>query len=227
MTELGKIEKPEASTFLAKRKLYVVPTLPFEELASQYNIDMVKVERFWGEVREKINYFISTYGKISIIYIEGVNEDEVAGLEYFEKIGKDNNHYKLIKGLLDNGAVVKGIEKTGQLERSKLLFEEYSKSFYPEVQEIHKGYYGKDINFDKWREYLTKKIQEIQDEMGKSATRILGELPADSSGILIITDGRPIEFPEGIDIFQIRPPAFDEIERNIREKVNTINRMNQ
>ncbi|MFZ3383156.1 MAG: hypothetical protein WA144_04445 [Candidatus Methanoperedens sp.] len=219
MAELGKIEKPEASSFSAKRKLFVVPTLPFEDLASQYDIDMVKVERFWGEVREKINYFFSTYGKISTIYMEGINEDEKAGIEYFEKNGKDNNHHKLIKILLDSGAVVKGIEKPGQMERSKLLFEEYSKSFYPQVQEIHKGYYGKDINFDRWREYLVEKIKEIQDEMGKSATRILGELPVDSCGVLLITDGRPIEFPQGIDIFQIRPPAFDEIERDIREKV--------
>ncbi|CAG0983630.1 MAG: hypothetical protein OIN86_00995 [Candidatus Methanoperedens sp.] len=227
MAKLGKIEKPDVSTFSAKRKLYLVPTLPFEDLASQYNIDMVKVERFWGEVREKINYFISTYGKISTIYMEGINEDEKAGLEYFEKTGKDNNHYKLIKSLLESGAVVKGIEISGQMERAKLLFEEYSKSLIPEVLEIHKGFYGKDINFDRWREYLVKKIQETQDEMGKSATRILEESPADSSGLLLITDGRPIEFPDGIDIFQIRPPAFDEIERYIREKVNPINRMSQ
>jgi hypothetical protein len=227
MAKLGKIEKPDVATFSAKRKLYLVPTLPFEDMASQYDIDMVKVERFWGEVREKINYFISTYGKISTIYMEGINEDEKAGLEYFEKTGKDNNHYKLIKNLLESGAVVKGIEKSGQMERAKLLFEEYSKSLIPEVLEIHKGFYGKDINFDRWREYLVKKIQETQDEMGKSATRILEESPADSSGVLLITDGRPIEFPDGIDIFQIRPPAFDEIERYIREKVNPINRMSQ
>lgn len=219
MTELGKIEKPEASTFTAKRKLYVVPALPFEELASQYDIDMTKVERFWGEVREKITYFESTYGKISTIYMEGINEDEKPGLERFEKRGKENNHYRLIKNLLDSGAVVRGIEKSGQLERSKLLFEEYSKSFIPEIQEFHKGFYGKDINFDGWREYIVKKIQEIQDEMGKSVTRILGELDSDSNGVLIVTDGRPIEYPEGIDVFQIRPPAFDEIERNIRQKI--------
>ena len=58
MAELGKIEKPEAANFSAKRKLYVVPTLPFEELASQYDIGM-KVERFWGEVKgkDKLFYF--------------------------------------------------------------------------------------------------------------------------------------------------------------------------
>ena len=44
--ELGTIEKPQVSTFLSKRKLYVVPTLPFEEMPSQYNIDVAKVERF-------------------------------------------------------------------------------------------------------------------------------------------------------------------------------------
>jgi len=35
MAELGKIEKPEVSTFISNRKLYVVPTLPFEEMTSQ------------------------------------------------------------------------------------------------------------------------------------------------------------------------------------------------
>jgi len=216
MAELGKIEKPEASNFSAKRKLYVVPTLPFEELSSQYDIGM-KVERFWGEVKEKINYFISTYGNINTLYIEGINEDQKAGQEYLEKLGKENNYYKLLKYLIDGGAVIRGIEKSGQMEKLKLLFEEYSKSFLPEIKEFHMDYYGKDINFDGWREYLVKNITQMQDEMGKSVTSILGELPPDSSGVLIITDGRPIEFPEGIDVFQIRPPAFDEIERNIRQ----------
>ncbi|PWB50684.1 MAG: hypothetical protein C3F06_11480 [Candidatus Methanoperedenaceae archaeon] len=217
MAELGKIDKPEAANFSAKRKLYVVPTLPFEELASQYDIGM-KVERFWGEIREKINYFISTYGNINTLYLEGVDEDEKAGKEYLEKLGKENNYYKLLKNLIDSGTVIRGIEKSGRMEKLRLLFEEYSKSFLPEIKEFHMDYFGKDINFDGWREYLVKNITEMQDEMGKSATRIIGELPPDSSGVLIITDGRPIEFPEGIDVFQIRPPAFDEIERNIRQK---------
>jgi len=194
----------------------VIPTLPFEELSVQYDIGM-KVERFWGEVREKLHYFISTYGNIHTLYIEGINEDQ-AGQEYLEKLGKENNYYKLLKSLVDSGAAIRGIEKSGRMEKLKLLFEEYSKSFLPEIKEFHMDYYGKDINFDGWREYLVKNITEMQDEMGKSATRILGELPPGSSGVLIITDGRPIEFPEGIDIFQIRPPAFDEIERNIRQK---------
>src|SRR4030066_1479546 len=112
MAELGKIEKPEASNFSAKRKLYVIPTLPFEELSMQYDIGM-KVERFWGEVREKINYFISTYGNINTLYLEGINEDQKSGQEYLEKLGKENNYYKLLKDLIDGGAVIRGIEESG------------------------------------------------------------------------------------------------------------------
>jgi len=41
--------------------------------------------------------------------------------------------------------------------------------------------------------------------MGKSVTRILGELDSDSNGVLIVTDGRPIEYPEGIDISRSGP----------------------
>ena len=219
MAELGKIEKPEASTFISKRKLYVVPTFPFEEMASQYNIDAAKVERFWGEVREKINYFISTYGKISTVFIEGKFDTEQVNLEYFEKYGKDSNHYKLIKSLLDNGAAIKEIDKKEQLEEGKILFDEYSMTFLPAIERLHRSFYGKDIDFEGYRNHLIKTIQEKQEEMGKDVTRIISEMPADSNGILMITDGRPIDFPEGIDIFQIRPPAFDEIERNLRDKV--------
>ncbi len=217
MTEFGKIEKPEAKNFTAKRKLYVVPTLPFEELALEFKLDTAKIERFWGEVREKISYFQSTYGNISVLYLEGVNEDEKIGMEFFEKFGKEGNHYKLVKSLVDTGAAIRGIEKSGHIKRSKLLFEEYSKSFLPEVKEFHEGFYGKDIDFEGWRNYLVKKIQETHDEMGAHALKIIGEQPENTCGVLIITDGRPIEFPEGIDVFQIRPPAFDEIARTIRE----------
>jgi hypothetical protein len=218
MTELGKIEKPEASTFISRRKLYVVPTLPFEEMASQYNIDLVKVERFWGEVREKINYFISTYGKISSVYMEGIFDNEKANLEYFEKYGIESNHYKLIKSLIDNGAAIMEIDKKDQLEEGKILFEEYSRTFLPAIEVLHRSFYGKDIDFEGWKNHLIKNIQEKQEEMSKGVTRVLSEMPADSNGILMITDGRPIDYPEGIDIFQIRPPVFDEIERNLREK---------
>lgn len=217
MAELGKIEKPEANNFTAKRKLYVVPTLPFEELALEFNLETAKVERFWGEVREKIEYFITTYGNISALYIEGVNEDEKIGIDFFEKFGKESNHYKLIKSLIDSGAVIKGIEKSEHINRSKLLFEEYSRSFLPEIKEFHEGFYGKNIDFEGWRNYLVKRIQETQDEMGGLASRVIGEMRENTNGVLIITDGRPIEFPEGVDVFQIRPPAFDEIARNIRD----------
>ena len=219
MAELGKIEKPEAQTFTAKRKLYVIPTLPFEEMAFQYGLDSAKIERFWGEVREKIEHFVKTYGKINTLFIEGMNEDEQKGLEFFEKFGKEKNHYRLVKCLIDDGAAIKGIDKIELIERLKLLFDEYSKTFVPDIEKFHRDFYGKDIDFEGWRNYLVKNIQDTQDEMGKQVTGIIGAMPADSNAILIITDGRPVEFPEGLDVFQIRPPAFDEIERNIRNKV--------
>lgn len=216
MAELGKIEKPEASGFAGRRKLYVVPTLPFEELSSQLNIDRAKLERYWGEVREKIDYFISTYGKIGIVYIEGMDVEKDIKLELFERSGKESNHYKLMKSLVDASAELKGIDKREMIRRSELLFEEYSKSMLPEIMEIHKGFYGNDVDFDKWREYLIKKVQETQDELTKNASKILEEMPHDTNGLLFITDGRPIEFPKDTDVFQIRPPAFDEIAKTIQ-----------
>jgi hypothetical protein len=219
MAELGEIKKPDAESFKEKRKLYVVPTLPFEELALEMDIDRMKVERFWGEVREKIEYFRSTYGNISMVYVEGMDEEQTKGIEFFERFGKESNHYKFLRSLTDAGAKLSGIDKIASLRITKLLFDEYSKSFSPEITEIHKGFYGKDIDFDKWREYLAKKIQETQDEIGKHATEIINELPENTNGVLIFTDGRPIEYPSGIDVFQIRPPAFDELAKLLRDKM--------
>lgn len=217
MVELGKIEKPEVKSFKSKRKLYVVPTLPFEELALQFNIDNAKIERFWGEVNEKIEYFASTYGNIGIVYIEGINEDESADLEFFERYGKGSSHYKLAETLIEKGAKLKGIDKEELIERSRLLFDEYSKSFQPEIKKLHEEFFGKNIDFEGWRNYLVKKIQETQDEMSRLVSKLIGEMPEDASGILIITDERPVEYPPDVDVFMIRPPSFDELARNIRD----------
>jgi hypothetical protein len=217
MVELGKIEKPEVESFKSKRKLYVVPTLPFEELALQFNIDNAKIEKFWGEVNEKIEYFASTYGNIGFLYIEGISEDENAGLEFFEKYGKDSSHYKLAKTLIEKGAKIKGIDKEELIGRSKLLFDEYSKSFLPEIKKLHEEFFGKNIDFEGWRNYLVKKIQETQDELSRLVSKLIGEMPEDASGVLIITDERPIEYPQDTDVFMIRPPSFDELARNIRD----------
>jgi hypothetical protein len=219
MAELGKIEKPEAVSFKENRKLYVVPTLPFEELALEMDIDRAKVERFWGEVREKIEYFRSTYGNINMVFLEGMGEDETKGIEFFERLGQESNHYKFLKTLTDAGAKLKVIDSTTSLREAKILFDEYSKSFSPETEDIHKGFYGKDIDFNKWREYLVKKIQEKQDDIGKHATGIISQLPENTNGVLIFTEGRPIEYPAGIDVFQIRPPAFDELSKLLRDRM--------
>lgn len=221
MTELGKIEKPDIQSFREKRKLYVVPVLPFEEMGAQFKIDTPKVERFWSEVKEKLDYFAGTYGKISIIFLEGIDQENKAGIDLFDNLGRESYHYKLMKSLIDSGAVIKGIEKEEHIERSKLMFEEYSKSFLPEIEELHKGFFGKDIDINGWREYLVKKIQETQDEMNKFSSKIISETSGEKgNSVLFMTEGRPIGFPAGIDVFQVRPPAFDELLRNLREKMS-------
>ena len=217
MVELGKIEKPDAMSFKEKRKLYVVPSLPFEELAYEFKIDDTKVESFWSEVREKIDHFVSMYGSVGILYIEGMDENKNVGIEFFEKLEKESSHYKLLKALVDSGAKIRGIDNEEHIRRSRLLFEEYSKTFLQETKEIHQGFYGKDIDFDKWREYLVKKIQETQEEMNRLVSKLIQEMPEDNTGVLIITEGRPVEYPQNMDVFMIRPPSFDEIARNIRD----------
>ncbi|MDW7726076.1 MAG: hypothetical protein SCH70_03010 [Candidatus Methanoperedens sp.] len=218
MAELGTIDKPHAGKFSKKRKLYVIPVFPFEEMSSHFNLENVKIERFWGEVREKIEHFLSVYGNIGTLYIEGIGDDKETDLKLFEKYGTESNHYKLLKSLIEKGAKIKGIDKESLHDKLKLVYEEYSKSFLPEIKELHEDFYGKEIDFDGWRKFLTDRIQEIQDEMTKFTSGILKEMPENTNGVLIVTEGRVIEFPESVDVFQVRPPAFDEIVRSIRDK---------
>lgn len=218
MAELGKIDKPDSEKFGEKRKLYVVPVFPFEEMSSHFNLENAKIERFWGEVREKIEHFISVYGNISTLFIDGVDEEKAKDLKTFEKYGTGSNHFKLLKNLVEKGAKIRGIDKEAHHSKLKLVYEEYSKSFLPDIEELHKGFYGKDIDFNGWRKFLTDRIQEIQGDMTKFTSGILKEMPENTNGVLIITEGRVVEYPEGVDVFQVRPPAFDEIVRSLRDK---------
>ncbi|MCX9014309.1 MAG: hypothetical protein OIN89_05895 [Candidatus Methanoperedens sp.] len=218
MAELGKIDRPNSEKFGNKRKLYVIPVFPFEEMSSHFNLETAKIERFWGEVREKIEHFISVYGNISTLYVEGISEDNGNDLKPFEKYGTGSNHFKLLKNLVDKGAKIRGIDKEAHHDKLKLVYEEYSKSFLPEIKELHEVFFGRDIDFDGWRKFLTDRIQEIQGEMTKFMSGLLEEIPENTNGVLIITEGRVVEYPEGVDVFQVRPPAFDEIVRSLRDK---------
>jgi len=51
----------------------------------------------------------------------------------------------LIKSLLDNGATIKEIDKKEQLEEGKILFDEYSMTFIPAIEALHRSFYGKTL----------------------------------------------------------------------------------
>jgi hypothetical protein len=52
------------------------------------------------------------------------------------------------------------------------------------------------------------------------AARIDKSLPADGAGVLFVRSDHAIQFPPGIQVFYVSPPALDEIQRWLRERAS-------
>ena len=68
--ELGKIEKPEASKFAGKKKLYLVPLVfTWQDAPPDYT---EKYRRYWQQIGEQIDNLESRIGQIKRIFHESI-----------------------------------------------------------------------------------------------------------------------------------------------------------
>jgi len=70
---------------------------------------------------------------------------------------------------------------------------------------------------------VANKVTEFYTEATKRrselmATKISDTLKDDEAGLLFIREGHSVQFPSGIEVFSIFPPALDEIHRWYRDQ---------
>jgi hypothetical protein len=104
--ELGKIERPEASTFSGKRKLYVVPLLyRWPEAPAEY---VTIFNKYWVDVSAQLKHLGERIGAVKHVYHEGIDD---TGEESFKTLEEYNpSSYNLAQEFIGKGAVLDAIE---------------------------------------------------------------------------------------------------------------------
>ncbi len=80
--ELGKVEKPEVSSYKHNRKILQVPLIyAGKESPADY---LELFEKYWQQVNEMVNKLENSLGSVTVIYHETVNSDGEEGLKLLE-----------------------------------------------------------------------------------------------------------------------------------------------
>lgn len=195
--ELGKIERPAASSFSGKRKLYVVPLLyRWPEAPAEYN---ALFDRYWSEVAEQINHLEARIGAVAQIYHEGIDttgEAAVAALKEFE-----TPTYDITQSRLGKGAALTPVEDR-ELMSESIDWERFVMLGFASAKVAR-------LATENLMAVAKKRYEQI-------SSRIVETLKDDQAGILFIREGHQIQFPATIEVFSVSPPSLDEIHRYLR-----------
>lgn len=200
MAELGKIERPAAENYIAKKKLYCVPhVLPFKDAPDDYRR---LVETYWHEVAGHIER-LEAAGKVRTILFEGVLGD---GEEAFDALAALNElALEIVKKKVAEGAALLPLEDPGVFA----VFIDWANC----------------INIVRTREVFDK-IFEFYKEAAEQRLRHIEKVIADSiaegeAALLIIRDEdrMKLRLPKDLEVFLVTPPSYDDIVRWVRERM--------
>lgn len=199
--QLGKIERLEVERFKQGKKLYLVPLLySGDEAPDEYK---EKCSRYWLQVTEQLTNLASKIGSVNRVYHESIFQSGEDGMKAMERLNPSS--YQVAKIHCDNGAILETIEERELFEEVMdwqrcLMLGFISDRVAKKVSEFY-------IEVAKKRnEFITKKISET--------------LKDDEAGILFIREGHSVQFPSDIEVFNIFPPALDDMHRWLRDQAS-------
>jgi len=199
--ELGKVEKPEVSSFKNERKILQVSIIyagkespaDFQEL----------FEKYWQQVTEMVSKLEGKLGSATVIYHEMINTGGDEGLKMLETLNMKS--HKLVAERCSQANILKCIEDPGILEEVMdwercmmlgFLSDKVARTVYEGYNEASRRRY----------QHIAKTIDET--------------LKAGDVALLFIREGHMVQFPGDIDVFSVAPPALDEIHRWARDRAN-------
>ncbi len=199
MTEqIGRIEKPPAERFKQKRKLYLVPLIySNKDAPPEYK---EKVGLYWHQVAEQLVNLETKGGKITHVYCESISQSGEEGMKIVEKVNPDS--HQVAKDKCDHGAAFEAIE---------------DKALFNEVMDWERcillGFVSEKVA-GKVSKFYVGALRKRYEFMAK---RINKTLKGNEAGLLFITQSHRMQFPADIEVFNVFPPALDEIHRWLRD----------
>lgn len=200
MTEnLGKIEKPEASSFKDKKKLYLVSLLLSWQDAPQEYAEMH--DRYWHQVAEHLASLEARMGKISHLYHESITQPDAEGMKTLARLSPPS--FKIFSEKRDCGATFETVEN----EETLMECMDWERM-------LMAGFISQKVADAVSNSYTTanrNRYQHITDQISKT-------LKEGESAVLFIRQDNLCQFPEDVEVFSVAPPSLDEIQRWLRER---------
>ncbi len=197
--ELGKIEKPLAAQFEKGRKLFFVPLIyGGKGLPADY---LEKFDRYWKQVEDQLSDLELKLGRASRIYHELIPAPAEEGLKVLK--GLNGSSHRVVKKRVEKGTQLEAAEDAGLLTE----FMDWGRC-------LAIGLHNPTVMAKVYESYI-----EVSEKRNEFITRHIEEtLKADEIGILFMREGHKVQFPPGIEVFYVAPPALDEINRWLRDQ---------
>ena len=197
--QLGKIERLEAERFKQGKKLYLVPLVYSGENAPDEYKE--KCSRYWQQVAEQLSNLASKIGRVNRVYHESIFQSGEDGMNALERL--DPGGYQIARTQCDSGAVFEAVE-------DEELFEEVMD-------------WQRCLMLGFMSDKVATKVSEFYVEAAKKrnefiASKIGETLKDDEAGLLFMREEHSVQFPNGVEVFSIFPPALDEIHRWLRDQ---------
>jgi hypothetical protein len=196
---LGRVERPAAESFIARRKLYLVFLVFTHESAPQEYKD--RCDKYWRQVGEQLANLESKAGAATHVYHESVSEQGEAGLALLKRLHRFS--HELVQTRCANGAVLEAMEDAELVAEvsdwERFMMMGYSSS---KVGELVRDLY----------------TQALKKRNGHVLSVIDTTLGPGESGLLLVGEGHRLQFPSDIEVFSVVPPALDELHRWLRDQ---------
>jgi len=194
VTELGRIERPEAEGFRAGRKLYLVPLVysPADPPADY----VAMLARYWGGVREHLRRLEDRIGVATRLYHETVPAPGAEGMEIVRQVNIRSHEVCQLR--VEAGATLEALEDPEML--AETIDWQRCLMIGLTTQKVIQLIWGN------YREASKRRYEEM-------ARRLDATLGAGEAGLLFLLEDHQLQFPSGIQVFYVAPPALDEIHR--------------
>lgn len=197
--ELGRVEKPEVSSFKHNRKILQVPLVYSGKDAPPEYVELF--DKYWQQVNEMIAKLESKLGSTTVILHESITDSGEEGFKVIRELNPKS--HTICEAKSKNGGRLLSFEDPALLadvmdwERCMMigfLSENVARKVYDSFNEASKLRY----------QHISKTID--------------GTLQDGDVALLFIREGHLVQFPSDVDVFMVAPPALDEIHRWLRDR---------
>jgi len=192
--ELGRVEKPDASAVIGKRKVYLVTMVsPLPGAPGGFTS---RLKNYWDAIDANVSQLEARAGMVNRIFHEAVSVSGDLGLNLVSQVNQPA--WSMVKNRMESGATLEAFDNDDLF--SQIV--DWSRC-------IQVGLSSQAVA-DVIQEKYASAAEARFEGMSKALEEKIGDAEA---AIVIISSARGIKMPEGAEQFNVMPPELDELVR--------------